>query len=273
MQQTGLRTLKLWSGGWSSAIWYLALKNVIIPASPRPQTVVFFFRDHYLTDPTFRVTGEYKKGVDELTGPDEPLLERLAYLNAMNPLTYQLNQNWSLFQKREHLKKALESNVKSWVGSVYGYPDVESVNQNIQRLFGVDNLLAEELGNTQLKSEEVTNKNLYDFQKSLPVSFLPAMVEIARENAVRLVLVRVKRRREVEGLPTPAGLDGYICDLKQWCAKEQVPLIDFSEDTRLTLEHYADGDHLNRGEGRTLFTQLLVEQLEPYLGVPARAAR
>lgn len=272
MQQTGLRTLKLWSGGWSSAIWYLALKNVIVPASPRPQTVVLFFRDHYLTDPTFRVTGEYKKGVDELTGPDEPLLERLAYLNAMNPLTYQLNQNWSLFQKREYLKESLESNVKSWVGSVYGHSDVESVNQNIQRMFGVDNLLAEELGNAQLKSEEVKNKDLYDFQKALPVSFLPAMVEIARENNIRLVLVRVKRRREVRGLQRPAGLDEYIRDLKQWCSSEQVPLIDFSEDARLTLDLYADGDHLNRGDGRTLFTQLLTEQLKPYLST-ATASR
>lgn len=266
MNKTRLRTIKLWGGGWSSAMWYLAMKNVIAPANPRPKTVVLFFRDHFLTYPTYRVTGEYKKWVDQLTGPEEPLLERLAYLNAMDPLTYQLNQNWSLFQKREHLKESLESNVKSWVGSIYGHPDTESVNQSIHHIFGVDNLLAEELGNAQLKSEEVKDKNLYDFQKSLPVSFLPEMVRIARDSNIQLALVRVKRRREAEGRSKPAGLDEYIRDLKRWCSEQQVPLIDFSNEPQLTLDLYADGDHLNRSDGQTLFTQLLVEQLKPYLG-------
>ena len=273
MNQTGQRTVKLWSGGWSSAVWYLALKNVIVPASPRPQTVVVFFRDHFLTNPTFRVTGDYKKGIDQLTGPEEPLLERLAYLNAMNPLTYWLNQNWSLFQKRGDLKHKLESDIKSFVGAVYRQKDADMMNQNIERTFGVENLLADQLGKAQLKSEAASSKDLYDFEKSLPVSFLPAMVQIARDNNVRLVLVRVKKRREAEGLPTPAGLDDYIHHLKQWCDNEQVPLIDFSDDPRLTLELYADGDHLNRKNGRTLFTQLLAEQLKPYLNTPSGASR
>jgi len=265
MNQVQQRTIKLWGGGWSSAMWYLAFKNVIVPASPGPRTVVVFFRDHFLTAPAFRVTGEYKKVVEQLSEPQEPLLERLAYLGAMSPMEYWINQNWSLVQKRNSIKHGLESNVKSWIGSAYGHPDVQSVNQSIEELFETKDLLADELGKAQLKSESVTKGTLYDFEKSLPVSFLPAMVEMARKNDIQLILVRVKRRRETEGLPTPAGLDEYIRDLKQWCNKEQVPLIDFSQDTRLTLNHYADGDHLNRAEGRTLFTQLLAEELKPYL--------
>lgn len=269
MHQTGHRTFKLWSGGWSSAIWYLALKNVIVPASPRPKTVVIFFRDHFLTHPTYLVKGRYKKWIDQMTGPEEPVLERLAFLNAMNPLTYQLNQNWSLFQKRGDIKNTFEASVKSWIGSVYGYQDQKIVNQNIEQIFNAENLLADQLGKAQFKSEKVSKPRLYDFEKSLPISFLPEMIQITRDNDIQLILVRIKKRREVEGLPTPSGLDDYIHHLKQWCSKEQVPMIDFSEDTRLELKHYGSGDHLNRGIGRMLFTQLLAEELEPYLSSAA----
>ena len=265
MQQTGLHTLKLWKGGWASATWYLAIKNVIIPADPKPQAVVIFFRDHSLTDPGYRVRDRYKEDIDKLSGTDEPLLERLAYLNAMNPLTYWLNQNWSLIRKREDVKGGLESNVKSWVGSVYGHENGDSVNQSIEQIFGTENLLAGELGKAQLKSEAVSNKDLYDFEKSLPVSFLPTMVQLARDNDVKLVFVRVKRRREAKGVSTPAGLDSYIRDMGEWLEQQQVPFIDFSGEARLKLEHYADGDHLNQDGGRVLFTQLLTERLKPHL--------
>jgi hypothetical protein len=268
---TKRRTLKLCSGGWASAAWYLAFKNVIIEASPKPQTVVILFRDHFLTDPAYRVRGKYMAYMDKLAGPEEPLLERLAFLNAMNPLTYQLNRNWSLFQKREGLKKGLESNIKSWVGSVYGHPDDNGLNNSIEQIFDTDNLSAKEFGDAQLKSEEANNKTQYDLKKSLPVSFLPAMVQMAHENDIQLIFVRVKRRREAQGLATPAGLDDYIRNLQQWFTRQQVPFIDFSDDPHIKIEHYGNGDHLNKQDGRALFTKLLVERLKPYLDTPARA--
>lgn len=269
MNRTRLRMIKLWGGGWSSAVWYLATKNIIIPANPKPDTVVLFFRDHFLTHPSNRVTGEYKRGIDMLAGPDEPLLERLAFLNAMNPLTYQLNQSWGLYQKKDNFKHKLESNIKSLVSSVYGQESTDSLNQNIEHIFGIKNLMPDQLGKAQLQSEAVSRKELYDFNKMLPKSFLPTMVELTRNNNVQLILVRVKKRREAEGLRAPAELDNYIRDLKEWCGNEQVPLIDFSDESRLKLEHYADGDHLNREGGRRLFTHLLAERLQPYLSKAA----
>jgi hypothetical protein len=270
MQQTDRRTIKLWGGGWSSAVWYLAMKNVIIPAKPQPDTVVIFFRDHFLTHPSNRVTGNYQRGIDQLAGPNEPLLERLAYLNAMSPLTYQLNQNWSLYQKKDGLKQTFESHITSVVSWLYGQNNTDGLNQNIEHIFGIKNLMPDQLGKAQAKSEAVSKKELYDFEKMLPKSFLPAMLEVARDNGVQLVLVRVKKRRETEGLPIPAGLGDYINDLKQWCHAEQVPLIDFSDEPQLKIEHYADGDHLNRQNGRTLFSRLLAERLKPYLNPAAR---
>ncbi|MCP4709018.1 MAG: hypothetical protein GY869_10360 [Planctomycetes bacterium] len=92
------QTQKFTWGGSATATWYLFLKNIIIPAQHKPKTVAFFFRDHFLTDPTFRTTGEYKETVDEFAGPHEPLLDRLAYLDNMNPLFYHLYRYWPLYQ-------------------------------------------------------------------------------------------------------------------------------------------------------------------------------
>ena len=57
---TGKRTVKFWTGGGASAWWYLSIKNVICQAKTKPETVMIFFRDQYLTDPDFRVDGRSK---------------------------------------------------------------------------------------------------------------------------------------------------------------------------------------------------------------------
>ena len=45
--------------GTGSAYWYLAFKNLLIPSGVRPKVVFFFFRDLNMTDPLFRLTGNF----------------------------------------------------------------------------------------------------------------------------------------------------------------------------------------------------------------------
>ncbi len=264
-RQINQRTVKLWKGGWASAVWYLTFKNVVIPASSPPKTVAIFFRDHFLTDPAYRTQASYMTYIDDLAGPEEPMLERLAYLNGMDKTTYWLNQHWGLFEKRNDIKHDVESTVKSWAGSLYNHQNAQAVDRSIKKLFKVNNMLTHELANAQMKSEMVSNADLYDFNKSLPLSFLPHIVQMARDNDIQIIFIRMQRRRDAEGQSTPDGLDDYMRELKSWFEAQNVAFIDFSNEPRLKPEHYDNGDHLNRSEGRRLFTTLLAKKLQPYL--------
>ncbi len=75
------------------------------------------------------------------------------------------------------------------------------------------------------------------------------------------VLVRMRTRRAAEGEPPSPGLDEYTRALAKYAAREGIPLLDFSDESSLTVHHFAHTDHLNKQEGRTLFTHLLAERL------------
>lgn len=262
---TGLRTVKMWGGGWSSAVWYLAMKNVIVPSSARPQAVVLFFRDHYLTEPAFRVSGPSQVNVDQFAGLDEPVLDRLAYLDDMNPAAYWLSRQWSVYQQRRPLKLGLETAVKEAVGNVCGIDGAEAMNRTIEATFGRDALEMDLLGKAQDAYEGQSVSGQYEFAARVEKSFLPHIAQLARSHHVQLILVRAKRRREAEGQPAPAGLANYISQLQNWCGREGVAWVDFSDEPLLRPEHYADGDHLNRSGGIELMTRLTAEKVLPML--------
>lgn len=257
----GLRTVKMWGGGWSSAVWYLAMKNVIVQSSAKPQAVVLFFRDHYLTEPAFRVSGPSQVNVDQFAGLDEPVLDRLAYLDNMHPAAYWLSRQWSVYQQRRPLKKGFETAVKEAVGDACGIDGAEAMNRTIEATFGRDALEMDLLGKAQDAYEGESMSGQYEFAARVEKSFLPHIAQLARSHQVQLILVRVKRRREAEGQPAPAGLANYVSQLQNWCGQEGVAWVDFSDEPQLKPEHYADGDHLNRPAGIELMTRLTAQKV------------
>ena len=79
----GMPAHRIAQGGSASAFWYLALKNNIADATPKPEYLVIFFRDTMLTSPGLRVTGDYFPVIDEFAGEEDTLLVELAYINPM----------------------------------------------------------------------------------------------------------------------------------------------------------------------------------------------
>ena len=115
---TNLNSVKVSSGGAASAFWYLALKNIIIPSVTRQTTVAVFFRDHYLTDPDFRVNGNYyRTQINAIAEEEEPLLYALAYDGKKDFLSRLLYRYLPLYKNRERCSLMLEDLVKK--GSVY----------------------------------------------------------------------------------------------------------------------------------------------------------
>jgi hypothetical protein len=259
-RRTGHRCLEVVRGGAASAWWYLALKNQVVAARPLPELVVIVFRDHFLTEPGFRVTGKYRRRLDALSGADEPVLARLAYGEAPGSL---LERSLPLYGRRAELREDLERVVKdAWVGRLLGL-EPGGVDAALERVFRREALDPARLGSLQAESEAPA-AGVYAFGARVEHSFLPEIVEVARAHGVRLVFARAKRRRDLAPGAEPPELVAYLRDLEAWLAARGIPLLDFSHDPRLVEAHYADGDHLGP-EGRRLFTELLAEALAPHL--------
>jgi len=84
------------------------------------------------------------------------------------------------------------------------------------------------------------------------------MINIAKENNIKLVFVRIKVESAFEGTPKH---EDYLNSLSQYLKQPNVFLLDYSSDPRITDDLLRDPLHLNEN-GKTVFTQLLAEGLE-----------
>jgi hypothetical protein len=264
---TGVKTMNLAFHGAASAVWYLTLKNVLLPAWHKPDVVVIFFRDQFLTDPGFRVTGIEKRiRLDPLTTEDEPLLDRLAYFNELNSVEYFMLRNWRLYQERETIKTSTETAIKNGMGSFLGAAIEGAVDEATSRTFANKKMNKDLLTIRQLMAEQVDHVSKGDFSARVEDSFLPRMIELAEEGNFKLVFVRIKMLRDAQNAVNPASVqERYVAELRAYLEERRIPLIDFTSDERLKLEHYGEGDHLSQDVGRPFFTRLLSEELKPYL--------
>ena len=95
-----------------------------------------------------------------------------------------------------------------------------------------------------------------------PLAIIIALTEGA---GIRLIFVRLKQGRHVLGKRDSKVLAAYIGDLRAHLDAHCIPLLDFTQDERITIHHFGNGDHLNRQRGRRLFTEILAEALKPLM--------
>jgi len=102
------------------------------------------------------------------------------------------------------------------------------------------------------------------FEDALPDSFLPAMLEMAREKNIKLIFFRVKRRPRSEQLlaaeqPTwPA----YQASLRKYLEQNGAKLIDETRDADVPLDFYTSDDHIQPAKIKT-YTKLFWQKMAP----------
>jgi len=261
---TGVPTVRYTLDGSDSACWYLMLKNVVFTCPHKPRAVPLFFREHYLTDPTSRTHGKWNEYLDANANKEEPLLDRLAYLDNMSFPEYALSRYCSLYRHRNRSKEKLEQSARNAVASVLLHRDPSDVDASIQKVFASENMSVSLLTARQTEEETATELRQFNFRDQVKKSFLPHLLDLGRENNARMIFVRLRRRADAQNRPPSPPLQQYIRDLREYLEKNDAIYIDFSAESRLTLDLYADGDHLTP-QGQALFTALLAERLQPVL--------
>jgi hypothetical protein len=255
----GMRAHKISQGGSASAFWYLALKNNIIYAEPKPEHLVVFFRDTMLTSPGLRVTGNYSVVIDEFAGEEDTLLVQLAYINQMHPMEQFAGKYLPVFGERLKLRESLENRLKNTVPGFLLDCQGECVQTAIDTVFEEEQLDLEESDKVIVRAEDYLYRlEEMRFEKRLGESFLPEIMRIAREAGIRLSFVRTKTWRYPELEDEPPALQRYHRELASYLAENDVVLLDFAHDARITRDMYKDDIHMSL-EGRAAFTPMLAE--------------
>jgi hypothetical protein len=263
-QLTGESTYNIAIPGSASAVWYLAMKNIIAKSEHKPRYVAIIFRDTILTAPGYRVNGKYFTLVDMLADTDDSLVIQKSFIQQMSFLEQWADRYLPLYGSRLRLRETVDYYIRYSTPNLIGCDQKCNDNANIavfQDLNLDANLLVEAIATAE--SYLYTPEQM-DFAGQLDKSYLPDIVELARENNIQLILVRTKHLDDPTEASESASIKGYIQALKAYAEQNGVIVLDFAHDERLTSNLYVDSHHLSQA-GSTVFTQMLADALTPIL--------
>jgi hypothetical protein len=216
------------------------------------------FRDSILTAPGYRVQGSYFEVIDEYAQRNEPILIEKSFTNLMNPLELAADKYLPLYVIRTQLRRNMDARIRYLIPPVLGC-DRNCVDISLGELFLAANLEPGALVNAVGAAESyLYTPDQLDFEAQVDRSYLPDMISLAKENDIDLVFVRIKV--ETTSGEDSAKLDAYFEGLRSYLESQDISLLDYGEDPRLTHEYFQDVIHLNE-EGKTLFTQMVAEGL------------
>lgn len=257
-QQTGKSVYSIGIPGSASALWYLMLKNNIAEAAYKPEYVLVVFRNTILTAPGYRVHGSYFKLVDEYAARNEPVFIEKSFVNLMNPLEIASEKYLPLYVLRSDLRNGMDASIRYFVPPLFGC-DENCTDFALGEIFSGADLEPKALVDALGAAESLlyTDEQL-DFDALVNESYLPDMIRIAHENDIKLVFARIRVQSEFEGSPEH---ENYLNSLSQYLKEQNVFLLDYGSDPRITDDLLRDPLHLNE-EGKLVFTHLLADGLQ-----------
>jgi hypothetical protein len=253
-----------------SAYWYLVFKNYVVASGARPKWVIVFFRDTNLTDPTFRLNGEYRGTLDQVALDREDELDAVIAARAQgawfrgHPLTAgRWSRVHSLIDRAYGIERTrvwVEPAMAAWLARVaVGRQRRRAFLADVNTVFELDRLRP--LASADIAAPE--DRDL-DFRSNVDASTLPLFLRLAKEHDLNLCFVRVLRRPQ-NGQPpdeSPA-LARYVSDLRTYIDAHGAVLLDDRDDPQMARITYADGDHIARAEtGR--YTDLFFARLPSF---------
>lgn len=252
--------------GSASAAWYLIARHNIVTATTPPQMLIIFFRDSLLTAPGYRVHGNYYTDiVYENTAPDDSLFIQYSFIDLMSPAERLAEQYLPLYGQRLDVREAIDYRLRYTPPGLALACNMDCTNLAMDNVFNANNLETGTLSDAVAAAESYlyTPDNL-DFNSRIEHSFLPEIIRLTRERGIRLVLVRFKTLIFPDAASQPADLQAYMRDLRDYLAANDVPLLDYSGDTRIRADFYFDPFHMTT-TGQAIFTEILAADLQPLL--------
>ena len=267
---SGSKARKVSKGGSQSALWFLFFKNVVIESGVRPALVTVFFRETDLTLPYFRVEGLNETLNAELHGFDEPEWQQVM-MKKSEPgeiLIGWIRDGLSVLFPSKELRPTARKQMQ--YRAFRATRGDGGINSNVRRMelnarFSLAHLRHDlgsdfasattgpsglEGGANSQDEDTGSYENGPDvFDDSTDTSFLPHFISLAKKHGIRLHFHRVKRRPSADNASRDTSkMQTYMKDLGTYLDANGCLLTDESQDLRLTLDMYADGDHISADE-------------------------
>ncbi len=243
---SGELCLVLSHSGSSSATWFLMLKNLISVQKPPPRTAIILFRNRQLTLPTHRTQGDYRRSMEPYMRGAEPVLEKLAgpVVKPTGPLDRLVQTVYPMERRRVTAQEKVQGWALDFVASSREYAEIHN---HAKTLFGPRNLRVGTVVDEQKDGGSTSlDPNDHDFDAMVGASFLPHLLQIAREKGIQLVFYEVKRRPNANGRPgeeSPTAPE-YMQALRTYLEKEGARFFDETHEPDVTLDFYGSGDHV-----------------------------
>jgi hypothetical protein len=291
----GSQVTSLVHGGDMSALWYLIIKNVIIPSGVKPKRTLIFFTDHDLTNPMARTKPLfYRKKIAVQSMPEEPFLKKIfashaTFIEKVYDASFRIypvqDKNnvpiWymdklsllaaapevlSYYFQKKISGFTPESRAKGW--DEFTGPNVKFIKDRLQETFHMDGLRPsthKELSALKLIHKWDFYPGLsaaeFDFSANLNNSFLPEMIRLAKKHDLNLGFLYYQRKPGADGqvyIPEPVAR--YRQDLFQYFDQQGVYYHDFLGDPKITQDFYLTSVHIYP-ENKVKYTDIFVDRL------------
>jgi len=252
--------------GSGTALWFLVYKNLVASQPQPPRWMIVFFRDKQLTMPAFRAGNRYRNAMEKCMRGDEPrftsILNRAQHDS--EPWKERLTTAvYAIQRKSADWQDAVKSNVLKAVAS---RSQRASVREAAERVFGSKNQRSDRQVIDARNGDQMLGASGHDFRANVNQSFLPPMLEIAREQGSRLIFFRVKRR-SLSSSPTPVESpdeQAYQRELRAYLAGHGALLVDETYDPEVTSGYYLGDDHV-RDEMKGPYTEMFWKKMRLHL--------
>jgi hypothetical protein len=257
---SGRPVAPLLQAGSGPAFWYLALKNWVVASGIRPRAVFIFFRDTNLTDTMFRLE-QFGWSLDPVATDQVESELNTAVEAAMRGSWHQAHAAIDRAYGSGRLRRSADETVTrlpaTWITA--SRRRQAQLLDDANRRFGLDHLRV-------MEAADIASDAGTDFDAVVEQSLLPLMIRDAARAGFELCFVRVQRRPRAGGPPNQSPrLREYIDDLRRYVEARGALFRDDTGDPAMTLDMYADGDHVASG-ARDRYTALFFARLSGLFG-------
>ena len=237
-----------------SAIWYAQFKYYVAAPRTGVKRAVIFFRDRELTLPHLRTTGRFRTNIERASAKRDPVIaKKLAVVE--KGLLEEVRLTLAHLVPLERVRAGVTDSLDDFVlraSSGFGRATLKVLHDRVNDLFRVEAL------RDQADEARTLDDELTPFADVVDGSFLPDLIEVARQRNIELWLVRVKKRRVAEGRPEKPGVPEYIVDLRRYLKEHGVHYIDLTPNRWESIDLYGSGDHISPRHERD-YTRLFVQ--------------
>jgi hypothetical protein len=242
--------------GTGPAYWYLSFKNYLVASGERPKVTFFFFRDLNMTDPLFRLTGTYRWSLDEVALAEEPALNDVI-ASRMQGAWFRLHNAVNGLYGVERANAYMERQLYDWPTRLWTGDEparrewLDTLNFEIMSLERMRPMAAADL--------QAAEDAEADFGRNMPRSVLPLIVDLARQQDLKVCFVRVQRRPVGNKPPVQSPrMQAYVREFRAWVEQQGMYFHDDTGDPMQTLAMYEDGDHIERAHRQRYTRQFRV---------------